>query len=221
MERLARSQLVGSAAARGSAPARVRPQTCPPRHPACRSGADPGLRNDDNESPAELAEASGLDEIANLLNQRQQLKRLMSSNSRRRMSPSLGSAGSRKSPMGEGERPRGGASRGGEMACGGCAAVQAQGSWARSSAPGAWHCRACQDGGRRMVSFGSCSPAEVPPDEACIICLERPKVVILAPCGHRCTCKRCTRTILLGSRDKRSCPLCKERIESFVAKVFE
>lgn len=64
-------------------------------------------------------------------------------------------------------------------------------------------------------------PAEVPADEACIICLERPKMVILAPCGHRCTCKRCTRAIMLSSREKRNCPLCKERIDSFVAKVFD
>ena len=61
----------------------------------------------------------------------------------------------------------------------------------------------------------------MPADEACIICLERPKAVILAPCGHRCTCKRCTRAVLMGARERRSCPLCKEAIESFVTRVFE
>lgn len=78
--------------------------TVPCHRPTCRSGADPGLRSDDNELPAELAEASGLEEIANLLNQRQQLKRLQSSNSSRRQHRSPSSAGCHQSPPFDGER---------------------------------------------------------------------------------------------------------------------
>lgn len=93
----------------------------PPSPPACsrRSGADPGVRNHNNDTPGELAEALGLEEVASLLRQRQQLKRLMSSTSGRRLNHSLSS---RSSPAVDGEHSPGvRQGRGRGSWCGGCA----------------------------------------------------------------------------------------------------
>ena len=47
----------------------------------------------------------------------------------------------------------------------------------------------------------------------CIICMERPRVVCLDPCGHLRTCKECSDTL-------RQCPLCNMEIKQRL-RVFE
>lgn len=106
--------------------------TCPCRCPACRSGADPGARDDNNETPVDVAEMDGKDKIADLLNQRQQLKRLLSSNSSRRLRPSLSGLGSRRVQPVEGEQ-RG--TRGARKGCSHCARSCSAG-WEWEVAPG-------------------------------------------------------------------------------------
>jgi ankyrin repeat protein len=60
-------------------------------------------------------------------------------------------------------------------------------------------------------------------DEAlCCVCRALPREVIIAPCGHRATCKRCLRKILsLSDPAAHKCPLCTGAVESFVVQVFE
>ncbi|PRW57988.1 ankyrin repeat [Chlorella sorokiniana] len=64
-------------------------------------------------------------------------------------------------------------------------------------------------------------PEDVPEEQACAVCISRPKATILAPCGHRCLCKRCLRALMERERDQRNCPVCREQIESFVVTVYE
>ncbi|KAL4426250.1 hypothetical protein ABPG77_009865 [Micractinium sp. CCAP 211/92] len=80
-------------------------------------------------------------------------------------------------------------------------------------------------GPRRLLSsLSSRNMPSVEPDlgedEACVVCMRRRREVILAPCGHRHLCKGCTRSILTGPRTRRSCPICKETIASFVSQVL-
>ncbi|KAL4436550.1 hypothetical protein ABPG75_003689 [Micractinium tetrahymenae] len=80
-------------------------------------------------------------------------------------------------------------------------------------------------GPRRLLSSLSSRnmPSDEPDldaDEACVVCMRRAREVILAPCGHRHLCKACTSAILTGPRARRSCPICKEKIASFVSQVF-
>lgn len=51
----------------------------------------------------------------------------------------------------------------------------------------------------------------------CIVCLERPKMSVFVPCGHKCTCEECAIKFV----DKHKCPLCKKSVESIIKKVFE
>lgn len=62
---------------------------------------------------------------------------------------------------------------------------------------------------------------DVPREEACVVCWERRREVILAPCGHKVMCKRDTRRVMEGPEEKRFCPMCKEKIDSFVTTVYE
>lgn len=62
---------------------------------------------------------------------------------------------------------------------------------------------------------------EVPEDQMCCVCYGRRKEVILAPCGHKCMCKTCTRTILSRPEAERNCPIDKIRIESYILQVYE
>eukprot|EP01063_Lacrimia_lanifica_P035121 TRINITY_DN6624_c0_g4_i1.p1 TRINITY_DN6624_c0_g4~~TRINITY_DN6624_c0_g4_i1.p1 ORF type:complete len:393 (+),score=49.86 TRINITY_DN6624_c0_g4_i1:1164-2342(+) len=64
-------------------------------------------------------------------------------------------------------------------------------------------------------------PAPAPPatedaEKECVICLERPRGVILYPCGHRCACVACADRL---SR----CPVCRAEIEYRAknAKVYD
>lgn len=54
--------------------------------------------------------------------------------------------------------------------------------------------------------------------EECVICKERPRESVFYPCGHRCTCYQCGKTIY-----KRSgiCPMCKTKIEYLLKCVID
>jgi len=43
----------------------------------------------------------------------------------------------------------------------------------------------------------------------CVVCQEHAKSVLILPCRHLCLCQRCSENQLL-----RTCPLCRENIES-------
>eukprot|EP00890_Picochlorum_soloecismus_P001031 jgi/Picsp_1/1929/NSC_05395-R1_ankyrin repeat len=58
-------------------------------------------------------------------------------------------------------------------------------------------------------------------ESTCVICYERPAEVIFAPCGHKVVCKRDCRKLFEMPEEKRCCPLDKEKIESFVVKIYQ
>lgn len=80
---------------------------------------------------------------------------------------------------------------------------------------------------RRLLSGGGGSSARrrqaeaLPDDLKCVICCSAPKEVITAPCGHKSTCKRCTKVLLTRPTAERNCPVCRERIDSYVLTVYE
>lgn len=55
-------------------------------------------------------------------------------------------------------------------------------------------------------------------DKLCVICLDKPKVMALVPCGHKCLCEKCSE---MYKKDKnKSCPECRSRITN-IYKIFE
>lgn len=49
----------------------------------------------------------------------------------------------------------------------------------------------------------------------CVICLERPREVIVLECGHICMCSDCARELLnphSGAANARKCPICRADI---------
>lgn len=62
---------------------------------------------------------------------------------------------------------------------------------------------------------------DIPEAEQCLVCFVRRKEVILAPCGHKATCRRCTRIILSQPESERLCPMDRTPIESFITAVFD
>ncbi len=62
---------------------------------------------------------------------------------------------------------------------------------------------------------------ELTDDLVCVTCLTERKEVILAPCGHKIMCRRCTKRLFTRPEAERRCPLCRSTLESFVLNVFE
>lgn len=54
-------------------------------------------------------------------------------------------------------------------------------------------------------------------DDACILCLERKKVIAVMECGHKHLCVECCRKVV---QDKNECPHCREPITN-VVRVFD
>lgn len=50
--------------------------------------------------------------------------------------------------------------------------------------------------------------------QACVICMDSPKTVLLLPCSHLCVCSNCSERAELVN-----CPLCRNAIESTI-KTF-
>ena len=55
-------------------------------------------------------------------------------------------------------------------------------------------------------------------DIRCIICLENPKTVTIAPCGHKCLCFECYNKL---KNNMNLCPICRKNIQSFIEKIYE
>lgn len=54
-------------------------------------------------------------------------------------------------------------------------------------------------------------------EKLCIVCLDRPKVMAILPCGHMCLCEKCGE---MYKKDKtKTCPECRRKIEG-VYKIF-
>ena len=49
----------------------------------------------------------------------------------------------------------------------------------------------------------------------CVVCMDNLASCILAPCGHRALCGECAKPFV-----NHPCPLCREKVESVVARVF-
>ena len=52
----------------------------------------------------------------------------------------------------------------------------------------------------------------------CSICLSNYSEIILAPCGHRCLCQECYKKVKYTNKN---CPICKQKIITFVEKVYD
>lgn len=113
------------------------------------SGADVRARNEDDQTPLDLAQEAEDEEMADLLTERERLARLKTLSSKR-LTSSLSMRNEPVEPLPEGE-------------------------------------------------------------EGCVICWIRPRQVIIAPCGHRCVCKTCMRSLIVGPRKARKCPMDQEQ----------
>ena len=63
----------------------------------------------------------------------------------------------------------------------------------------------------RIEAEMSARAPEIPEEQACVICHERHKEVILMPCKHRCLCQVCADQVGLGL-----CPMCRTPIEQII-----
>eukprot|EP00882_Tetradesmus_deserticola_P009243 GHRQ01009749.1.p3 GENE.GHRQ01009749.1~~GHRQ01009749.1.p3 ORF type:complete len:108 (+),score=50.52 GHRQ01009749.1:41-325(+) len=48
----------------------------------------------------------------------------------------------------------------------------------------------------------------------CVVCMERPRSIVLVPCGHMALCKDCCSTII--TEEKKACPMCCQCVEYHV-----
>jgi len=58
--------------------------------------------------------------------------------------------------------------------------------------------------------------------ELCVICMDKPKTYLIAPCGHKCLCEDCAESLERqghGDRNK-TCPICRVPMQRMF-KVFE
>ena len=55
--------------------------------------------------------------------------------------------------------------------------------------------------------------------DECVVCLDQPKAVICAPCGHKNMCTDCAE-ILMSSEDSR-CPTCRSKVLSTIQAIWE
>lgn len=62
---------------------------------------------------------------------------------------------------------------------------------------------------------------DVSEDQLCPVCWLRPKVVILAPCGHKAMCKTCMRKLMALPKAQRVCPVDRTPIEGFITAVYD
>ena len=67
---------------------------------------------------------------------------------------------------------------------------------------------------RLQDAFREVAPSS--PVAECVVCLERPAVAVLAPCGHRCVCEQHAADLVGGA-----CPMCRAAVESFVSRVYD
>ena len=51
-------------------------------------------------------------------------------------------------------------------------------------------------------------------DEECVICTDAAAEVAVVPCGHRCLCVTCARTLLASPPAQKRCPMCRVGLQS-------
>ena len=56
-------------------------------------------------------------------------------------------------------------------------------------------------------------PIAIPDSLECIVCMEKPKEVMMEPCGHVCICRTCADIMRLPS-GRVKCPVCRIRAET-------
>eukprot|EP01062_Namystynia_karyoxenos_P052966 TRINITY_DN4268_c0_g2_i1.p1 TRINITY_DN4268_c0_g2~~TRINITY_DN4268_c0_g2_i1.p1 ORF type:complete len:467 (+),score=134.06 TRINITY_DN4268_c0_g2_i1:93-1403(+) len=66
----------------------------------------------------------------------------------------------------------------------------------------------------RLEAAGPAKVTKAEGSEACSICMENKKTVVLLPCRHLCLCAACVRDVL--KLDAPSCPLCRQPITDII-----
>lgn len=56
-------------------------------------------------------------------------------------------------------------------------------------------------------------PEKIFESPECIVCLDSPSTIILAPCGHFCLCSTCKDNIV-----NEKCPMCRIKVQHYVTK---
>jgi len=59
------------------------------------------------------------------------------------------------------------------------------------------------------------------PDDECVICMEKPRNIVLMPCRHQCICKACYDGVIAKAHKNEEnprCPFCRQEIQSFLYK---
>lgn len=57
-------------------------------------------------------------------------------------------------------------------------------------------------------------------ESTCIICLDDPPSIMLAPCQHQCLCEVCAREVLERSDQKKQCPICRAEIQEIYKPIL-
>ena len=52
----------------------------------------------------------------------------------------------------------------------------------------------------------------------CVICMLNNKISVFVPCGHRCACYECAKTVY---NKLKKCPLCRDSITDMIPKVID
>ena len=61
-----------------------------------------------------------------------------------------------------------------------------------------------------------------PKNIKCVICLERDRTSVFAPCGHMCVCLECGKNFMNSiQNEQKRCPLCKGVITDFLEAVID
>jgi len=56
--------------------------------------------------------------------------------------------------------------------------------------------------------------------QPCVICMELPPVMLVAPCGHRCLCEKDAAAVMQMPKSERECPICRSPIRN-MQRVFD
>ena len=56
--------------------------------------------------------------------------------------------------------------------------------------------------------------------QPCVICLDRPPVVVVVPCGHRCLCEEDAAAVMRKPKQQRECPICRTPVKR-MQRVFD
>ncbi len=68
---------------------------------------------------------------------------------------------------------------------------------------------------KNMVSYSDNFSGDM---SKCVVCLEKERISVFAPCGHRCVCLECGKKIC---QKMKKCPICKENITGFLERVID